>query len=83
MRDQGVNSVIEAAMNSPKVGAVVAGGLAGTGGVAIKYEIINNWLAAGSMAVGIVTGLVVLAIQGIRLERAWRQRNKDIRAGLL
>jgi hypothetical protein len=30
-----------------------------------------------SLGVGIVTGLVILGIQLIRLEQAWRQRSKE------
>lgn len=82
MRDQSVSSVIEAAMSSPKVGYLVAGSTASVG-AASKFEIINGWLAVGSMIIGITTGFTVLVIQLIRLERAWRERRKAIMEGLL
>lgn len=81
MRDQSV-SLIETAMSSPKVGYLVGTGTA-TLGAASKYEIINGWLAVGSMIIGITTGFTVLVIQLIRLERAWRERRKAIMEGLL
>lgn len=81
MRDQS-GSLIEAAMSSPKVGYIVAGSTASVG-AASKFEIINGWLAVGSMIIGITTGFTVLVIQLIRLERAWRERRKAILEGLL
>ena len=82
MRNQIGSSVIEAAISSPKVGYLVGTGTA-TLGAASKFEIINGWLAVGSMIIGITTGFTVLVIQLIRLERAWRERRKAIMDGLL
>ncbi len=81
MRDQS-GSLLEAAMSSPKVATLVGTGTA-TLGAASKFEIINGWLAVGSMIIGITTGFTVLVIQLIRLERAWRERRKAILEGLL
>lgn len=82
MRDQSVSSAIEAAISNSKVAYVVAGSTASVG-AASKFEIINGWLAVGSMIIGITTGVTVLVIQLIRLERAWRERRKAILEGLL
>lgn len=74
MRDDSVTSALEAAASSPKVATVVAGGTVAAG-AASRLDIIQGWLAVGSMTVGMVTAIAVLGIQLIRLERAWRSRN--------
>lgn len=69
-----VSSALEAAASSPKVAIAVSGGTAAAGAAA-RFDIIQGWLAVGSMTVGMVTAIAVLGIQLIRLERAWRSRN--------
>ena len=70
-----VRSAIEAAASSPKVATVVAAGTA-SAGAATQMEVLQGVLSIASMSVGIVTALVVLAIQLIKLHRnykAWQQ----------
>jgi hypothetical protein len=66
-------SAIEAAASNPKLAAAVAASTTAIG-AASKMEAIQGWLSVASMVVGIVTALVVLGIQLIRLEKAWRER---------
>ncbi|MFS2027055.1 hypothetical protein [Massilia sp. CT11-137] len=70
---ENVRSAIEAAASNPKMAAAVAASTTAIG-AATKMEAIQGWLSVASMAVGIVTALVVLGIQLIRLEKAWRER---------
>jgi len=71
-----VESALEAAASSPRVGAAVAVATASIGAAA-KLDLIQGLLSIVSMGVGIVTGFVVLGIQLIRLERAWRARSME------
>lgn len=66
-------SAIEAAASNPKMATAIAAGTTAIG-AASKLEAIQGWLSVASMAVGIATALVVLGIQLIRLEKAWRER---------
>ena len=69
-------SAIEAAASNPKLAAAVAASTTALG-AATRLEALQGWLSVTSMAVGIVTALVVLGIQLIRLEKAWRERRND------
>lgn len=71
-----VRSAIEAAASNPKMATAVAASTTAIG-AATRLEAIQGWLSVASMAVGIVTALVVLGIQLIRLEKAWRERTQD------
>lgn len=70
---ENVKSAIEAAASNPKLAAVVAASTTAIG-AASKLQAIQGWLSVVSMGVGIVTALVVLGIQLIRLEKAIRER---------
>jgi hypothetical protein len=71
-----VRSAIEAAASNPKVATVVAAGTTGIG-AANQFGLIDGWLSRGSMIVGLLTAVVVLGIQLIRLEMALRERAQD------
>jgi len=73
MKEESARSAIEAAASNPKVATAIAAGTTSIGAAA-KLEVIQGWLSVVSMGVGIVTAIVVLGIQLIRLERAWRDR---------
>jgi len=74
MKDpENVRSAIESAASSPKIATAVAASTTALG-AATRMEAIQGWLSVASMVVGIVTALVVLGIQLIRLEKAWRER---------
>lgn len=73
MKNENVQSVLEAVTSNPKVASVVAAGTASIG-AASQFDLIQGWLAVGSMSLGILTGVVVLFIQLIRLERALIER---------
>ena len=76
MRDESARSVLEAVTSNPKVATAVAAGTASLG-AASQLDLIKGWLSLGSMAVGILTGVVVLFIQLIRLEQAIATRKQD------
>lgn len=81
MKNENVQSVLEAVTSNPKVASVVAAGTASIG-AASQFDLIQGWLAIGSMSLGILTGVVVLFIQLIRLERALIERGaKDAEEG--
>ena len=65
-----VQSAIEAA-NDPRIAAAVGGGAIG-GGLAAKLELVQGVVGTASICVGFLTGVVVLAIQMIKLVRYWR-----------
>lgn len=73
MKNENAQSVLEAVTSNPKVASVVAAGTASIG-AASQFDLIQGWLAVGSMSLGILTGVVVLFIQLIRLERALIER---------
>jgi hypothetical protein len=68
-----VRSAIEAAASNPKIATLVAASTTGIG-AATQLGIIDGWLSRGSMIVGLITAVVVLGIQVIRLEMALRER---------
>jgi hypothetical protein len=71
-----VRSAIEAAASNPKIATVVAASTTGIG-AATQFGLIDGWLSRGSMIVGLITAVVVLGIQLIRLEMALRERAQD------
>ena len=73
---ENVRSAIEAAASNPKTAAAVAASTTAIG-AATKLEALQGWLSVVSMGVGIATALVVLGIQLIRLEKAWRERARE------
>ena len=74
MNEQNSRSALEVAASNPRVAAVVAGSTTVVGAAA-KLQVIQGWLSVASMAVGIFTAIIVLAIQVIRLEKALRDRS--------
>ena len=68
-----VRSAIEAAASNPKIATLVAASTTGIG-AATQLGLIDGWLSRGSMIIGLITGVVVLGIQVIRLEMALRER---------
>jgi len=73
---ENVKSAIEAAASNPTVAAAVAAGNISMGTL-VWFDIVHGLLSLISLGVGIVTGLVILGIQLIRLEKAWRERRTD------
>jgi hypothetical protein len=74
-----VRSAIEVAASNPKVASIVAASTASVG-AATQLEIMQGILSIVSMGVGIFTGLVVLAIQLIKLHRnykAWQREEPE------
>ena len=81
MKDESARSVLEAVTSNPKFATTVAAGTASLG-AASQLGLIQGWLSVVSMALGILTGFVVLFIQLIRLERALLDRGaKEAREG--
>jgi predicted RND superfamily exporter protein len=78
---ENVRSAIEAAASNPKTAAAVAASTTAIG-AATKLEALQGWLSVVSMGVGIATALVVLGIQLIRLEKAWRERAQQDKEAL-
>jgi hypothetical protein len=74
MNEQSPKSVLESAASDPKIATAIAGSTAVVGAAA-RLDVIQGWLSVVSMGVGVVTALVVLGIQLIRLEKAWRERS--------
>lgn len=70
---ESAKSAIEAAASNPKVASAIAAGNMSLG-TAAGFDLIHGWLGVASLTVGIITGIVVLGIQLIRLEIAWRER---------
>jgi len=62
---------ISAAASNPKVATIVAAGAA-SAGAAEQMDIITGWMARGSVALGLCTAAVVLAIQILKLLRELR-----------
>ena len=72
-------SITDAAVNAasnPKVATAVAAGTASLGAAA-NFEFIQGALSVASMTVGIITAVVVLAIQCIKLVRVWKAWRAD------
>ena len=77
MRDMDpIKSAIEAAASSPKVATLVAAGAA-SAGAATQMDVLQGALSIVSMGVGILTALVVLAIQLIKLHRHYKAWQRD------
>ena len=73
-------SAIEAAASNPKVATLVAASTTGVG-AATQFGLIDGWLSRCALIVGLLTAVVVLGIQLIRLEMALRERaqkNKEL-----
>jgi hypothetical protein len=73
---ENVKSAIESAASNPTVAAAVAAGNISMGSL-VWLDIVHGLLSLISLGVGIVTGLVILGIQLIRLEKAWRERAQE------
>lgn len=71
-----VKSAIEAAASNPKVATIVATATA-SAGAATQFDVLQGVFSLVSMGVGIVTALVVLAIQWIKLVRNYRAWQQD------
>jgi len=78
MKDQIANAkeAIVQAASSPKVATVVATGAA-SAGAAEQLDIITGWMARASVALGMCTAAVVLAIQVLKLLREWRGYQRE------
>jgi hypothetical protein len=70
---ENVRSAIEAAASNPKVATLVAASTSGVG-AATQFGLIDGWLSRCALIVGLLTAVVVLGIQLIRLEMALRER---------
>jgi len=77
MNDQteSVKEAIAAAASNPKVATFVGAGAAGAGAAA-QLDIITGWMARGSVALGLCTAAVVLAIQILKLVREVKEYRK-------
>ncbi len=73
---RGVAQAVEEAASNPKVATAVAAGTAAAGG-ALKLELVQSVIGTFSLAVGALTGTVVLAIQLIKLIRVWKAWQAD------
>lgn len=73
---ENVRSAIESAASNPKVATFVAASTTGVG-AATQFGLIDGWLSRAAMIVGLLTAVVVLGIQLIRLEMALRERARD------
>jgi len=71
-----IAQAVEAAASNPKVATVVAAGTAAAGG-ALKLDMIQSVIGTMSLAIGMLTGAVVLAIQLIKLIRVWKAWKAD------
>ena len=64
-------SAIEGAASNPKIATIVAAGTGAMGG-AYKLGLVQEYLSTATLAVGLLTGCVVLAVQLVKLLRTWR-----------
>jgi hypothetical protein len=71
-----VNQAIQALASDPKVATLVATGTT-TLGAAVHYDVLTGIFSLVSMFVGIITALVVLGIQSIKLVRVWKAWKAD------
>lgn len=71
MKPEFAGPAVEAIASNPKVATAVAAGTT-TIGAAAKFDVLQGVLSMASMSIGIVTGVVVLAIQTIKLVRVWK-----------
>lgn len=67
---------IESAASNPKIATLTAAGATTVGG-AYKLGLLQDWLSTASLAVGLLTGCVVLAVQVVKLLRTWRAYRND------
>jgi hypothetical protein len=73
MKDESVRSALETVASNPKVASAAAAVNISLGSL-VWMDVAHGLLSLISLGVGIVTGLVILGIQLIRLEQAWRAR---------
>jgi hypothetical protein len=73
---QSAVQAVEQAGSNPKVATAVAAGTAAAGG-ALKLELVQSVIGTASLTIGALTGLVVLAIQSIKLARVWKAWQAD------
>jgi hypothetical protein len=59
------------------VATAVAAGAGGMGG-AYKLGLLQDWLSTASLAVGLMTGCVVLAVQVVKLLRTLRAYRNNV-----
>ena len=71
-----VGQAIEAAASNPKVATAVAGATVAAGG-ALKLDMVQSVIGTMSLAIGMLTGAVVLGIQLIKLIRVWKAWQAD------
>lgn len=64
-------SAVETVASNPKVATLVAASTA-SAGAATQFELMQGVLSIASMTIGIITAIVVLAIQLIKLQRNYR-----------
>jgi len=69
-------SAIESAAGNPKIATAVAAGTGAMGG-AYKLGLVQDYLSTATLAVGLMTGCVVLAVQVVKLLRTWRAYQND------
>jgi hypothetical protein len=72
---QSLNAAIEVIASNPKVATSVAIANTAIGG-ASSLAILQGWGAFLSLCIGILTGIVVLAYQTIKLVRFWRAKEQ-------
>jgi hypothetical protein len=72
---ESVKEAIAAAASNPKVATAVGAGAA-SAGAAAQLDIITGWMARGSVAIGLCTAAVVLAIQILKLIREVKEYRK-------
>jgi hypothetical protein len=72
---EGIADTVLTAASNPKVATAVGAGAA-SAGAAAQLDIITGWMARGSVALGLCTAAVVLAIQIIKLARELREYRK-------
>lgn len=71
MSGQNLASAVEAVASNPKVATLVAASTA-SAGAAAQFDLMHGFLSIASMSIGILTAIVVLAIQLIKLQRNYR-----------
>jgi len=72
---ESVKEAIAAAASNPKVATAVGAGAA-SAGAAAQLDIITGRMARGSVAIGLCTAAVVLAIQILKLIREVKEYRK-------
>ena len=74
---EGAKEAVIQAASSPKVATAVAAGAA-SAGTAAQLDMITGMMAKVSVALGMITAAVVLAIQLLKLRREWRERHSPL-----